>query len=241
MKTPFPADAKVRIFRLYNDGYVVQTPSVTIGIDIIRGGNAEKPYVEAGSLRPLVEMCDVLFITHGHGDHADISVAKMFLEAGREVIAPGTLWKDIPSTLRVIRGGGGSLAMETIELSGKTARSLNVAAWPGTQGDTPNNVYAITTPEGTTIMHTGDQDWSSGIAPAFAAAGVKVDMLLVHCWMMPMKEVVDGIAPGLVICGHENEMGHTIDHREAWWLTMRRIKGIDIPFIVTAWGETISL
>ncbi len=229
LKTPFPAGAKVRVFRLYNDGFIVQTPSVTIGIDIIRGGSVQNPFVTAGQLRPLVERCDVMFITHGHGDHADKEVARMFLEAGKEVIVPAELWKDLPAPLRVMRGSEGRSAVETV---GK----LRVNAWPGAQGDVLNNVYAITTPEGTTVMHTGDQDYTSDVG----ALGMKVDVLIVQSWMMPMAEFVAGIDPALVVCGHENEMGHTIDHREAWWLTFRRMEGVRVPYVVMAWGEAFA-
>ena len=56
--------------------------------------------------------------------------------------------------------------------------------------------------------------------------------------MMPMEKFVSGIQPALVITGHENEMGHTIDHREAYWLTFRRMNGIKVPYVVMAWGES---
>jgi L-ascorbate metabolism protein UlaG (beta-lactamase superfamily) len=237
VRSPVPAETRVRIFRLYNDGFIVQTPSVTIAIDLIRGGSAQNPFVDAELLRPIVERCDLLLITHSHGDHADAAVAKMFLERGREVIAPEEFWSDLPAPLLVLRGTDGQMASRTIPLP---AGSLKVNAWPGAQDNVPNNVYAITTPEGETIMHTGDQSYSPDVGPAFAARGIKTDVLLVQGWMMPMKEFVSAIDPALVVCGHENEMGHTIDHREAWWLTFRRMAGITVPWVAMAWGEEFS-
>jgi hypothetical protein len=43
LKNEKPKANEVRIYRLYNHGFVVQTPSVTIAFDIFRGGRAENP------------------------------------------------------------------------------------------------------------------------------------------------------------------------------------------------------
>ena len=56
------------------------------------------------------------------------------------------------------------------------------------------------------------------------------------------------VCPELVITGHENEMGHAIDHREPYWLTYQRkvgsdrfggsrLIGYDVPLLVMTWGE----
>jgi hypothetical protein len=50
--------------------------------------------------------------------------------------------------------------------------------------------------------------------------------------------VVKGFNPKLVMTGHENEMGHTIDHRESNWLTYTRLKGSPIPFLLLTCGES---
>lgn len=56
-----------------------------------------------------------------------------------------------------------------------------------------------------------------------------------------MQKFISAVGPSLVICGHENEMEHSIDHREAYWLTFRRMSGIKVPYIVMAWGESYTL
>jgi hypothetical protein len=50
--------------------------------------------------------------------------------------------------------------------------------------------------------------------------------------------MIRGMKPQLVITGHENELGHTIDHREPYWLTYERIKPADRPGILMTWGES---
>jgi len=232
-----PEDNEIRIFRFYNHGFIVRTPTVTVGIDLVRGGNAAKPFISDSVMRSIVEQCDILFITHAHGDHADIAVAKMFCEQRKIVIVPDEIWKDMPPQFRILRGT--NLIRELIRLPEKNA-SLTVQIYPGQQGNILNNVYVITLPEGQTIMHTGDQDYSDDLV-ATISNNVKVDVLLVQCWMLPMEKFVSGIKPKLVISGHENEMGHTIDHREAYWLTFKRMVDIKVPFVVMAWGESYAI
>ena len=230
-----PAGREVRFFRCYNDGFIVQTATVTIAIDLVRGGTADKPFVGNDVIRSLVDQCDMLFITHAHGDHTDRAVVNMFCEQGKEVIVPEKLWDEMPPQFRVVRGA--DMIRETIRIPAKNI-SLPVSVYPGKQGNMPNNVYLITLPEGQTVMHTGDQDYTDDIGAKISAGNAKVDVLMVQCWMMPMKKFVSDVKPSLVICGHENEMGHTIDHREAYWLTFRRMAEVEVPYIVIAWGES---
>ena len=58
-----------------------------------------------------------------------------------------------------------------------------------------------------------------------------------------------GFDPAVVITGHENEMGHTIDHREPYWLSYKRKSGserfggdpdigYETPLLLMTWGES---
>jgi hypothetical protein len=46
------------------------------------------------------------------------------------------------------------------------------------------------------------------------------------------------VNPKLILTGHENEMGHTVDHREDYTQTYNHLFGVPYPFIVMAWGES---
>ena len=48
-----------------------------------------------------------------------------------------------------------------------------------------------------------------------------------------------GFDPALVLTGHENELGHPVTHREPNWMTYRRLTGMDYPFALMTWGESI--
>jgi len=234
-----PANNEIRIYRLYNHGFVLQSPTVTIGIDLIRGGSADRPFISDSLMRRLVERCDILFVSHIHGDHADKSVAQMFYEHNKFVITPPELWDNTSPNIKYLRAK--EMVTETIRIPARNA-NLTVRVFPGHQDEIPNNIYAITTPENKTILHTGDQYNKEDMAwLAHVAEKVKVDVLLVHSWMGDLEQTVEGIRPSLIITGHENEMEHSIDHRESFWLTFRRFSNIKVPYVVMAWGEYYSV
>jgi len=236
LQKPKPSVHETRIYRFYNHGFIIQTSSVTIGIDLVRGANADHPFIGDTLMRSIVDQCDILFITHAHRDHADQSVAQMFIEQGKEVVVPEVIWNNIDMPLRVVRGE--DMILETIHLQNDNI-PITVRVYPGHQGGVLNNVYTLTLPQGQTIMHTGDQDYTEDFV-AKVRELEKVDVLLVHSWMMPMAPFVSAVNPTLVICGHENEMGHTIDHRESYWLTFRRMFEVSAPYLVMAWGESYT-
>jgi hypothetical protein len=62
-------------------------------------------------------------------------------------------------------------------------------------------------------------------------------VLMPNCWATDIVRLADGFRPKLIIPGHENEMGHTIDHREPFWLTYNRLSKSPYPLMVMAWGE----
>ncbi|MDR0750240.1 MAG: MBL fold metallo-hydrolase [Tannerellaceae bacterium] len=228
----------IRFFRVYNHGFIVQTPSITIGIDLFRGGSRTRPFLNDSLILSLVSQCDILFVTHAHGDHADPDVAKMFCEQNKPVIVPPGLWENVSPHIKSVRGA--SMTTETVGLPG-TNTQLTFHVFPGHQREVINNIYAIVTPEGKTVMHTGDQSNDEDLKwIADIHSHVKTDILLAHCWMMPLEEIIAAIRPSTVISGHENEMGHTIDHREAYWLTFRRMSNIKVPCVIMGWGESYT-
>ena len=55
-----------------------------------------------------------------------------------------------------------------------------------------------------------------------------------------MAEHIEDFDPNLIVTGHENELGHTIDHREAFWLTYYKMEEIVkplVPYLIMSWGE----
>jgi hypothetical protein len=91
-------------------------------------------------------------------------------------------------------------------------------------------------------MQTGDQSWEEGPGSDFdwlAQVGRDhaVDVLLPNCWGNALHRTLCGVNPELVITGHENEMSHTVDHREDYTQTYSLLFGSRYPAIVMTWGE----
>jgi L-ascorbate metabolism protein UlaG (beta-lactamase superfamily) len=240
------------IWKLYDHGFVVRTKSVTIGFDLIRGrsAGAEGFPVCEETMERLIKQCDVLFISHYHGDHAEEWVAQSFIDQGKAVIAPPGVWENRPIHKSLTHLERVAHSVQKLPVQGGR-QVLEVVVYPGHQGERiENNVTLVRTPGGLSFVHMGDQSNSNDFA-WIDEVGNKhvVDVLLPNCWTTDIVRVVSGFNPHLVITGHENELGHTIDHREPYWLTYQRQKGsdrfggssdvgYDTPLILMTWGES---
>lgn len=256
------------IWKLYNHGFVVRTASVTLAFDVQRGTRGFRyeapgsgrtvvptpgfPYPEALADR-IVKQCDVLFISHKHGDHADPYVAQAFLDAGKPVVAPEEVFGDTPLQARVTHMKREAHTVQPLPIQ-DGARELKVVVYPGQQyqdSGIPNNVALVYTPEGMTFAHNGDQvndpypeyqqdfEWIDKVKEHH-----KVDVLMTNNWTNDVLRMARGFNPKLVIPGHENEMGHPTWDRVPYWgdeqylkLNFTELKK-EYPVLVMAWGES---
>jgi hypothetical protein len=67
-----------------------------------------------------------------------------------------------------------------------------------------------------------------------------VDILMIQCWAQSIARTVDGYNPKVVITGHENEIVHSIDHREPYWLDAKRLEKVTRPVVYMTWGECFT-
>lgn len=229
-----------RIWKLYNHGFIVRTASVTIAFDIVSLTHLRKDdfVIPDNVLEDIAEQCDVMFISHFHNDHADPRVAEIFVGKGKPVIVPEVLWRDQPFSEGLVR-----LATEAPTEQSLTIREgtvpLKVINYPGHQGDrVPNNVPLVITPEGLSFLHTGDQSNRNDFAWIDAVADHhRVDVLLPNCWTTDLPRMMAGVRPAVVIPGHENELGHTVDHREPYWLNDVRVGNEKARTVYMVCGE----
>lgn len=234
----------MRIWRLYNHGALVRTPSVSFTFDIVPGTNAPGFALPPEWLKRLVQQSDATFISHLHGDHANQEVARMFLAAGKPVVAPEGLWTNVPELSAQLTYPERSIdKVHEIKVQGG-AQILKLVAYPGHQGKAVLvNDNLVRTPEDFSVLHTGDQSGAEGPGTDFDWLGQighyqHVDVLLPNGWANDLHRIVRGVNPELVIPGHENEMGHVVPHREEYAQDYERMFGLNYPFIVMAWGET---
>ncbi len=230
-----PVTHGMRIFKLYNDSFIAKTASTTIAFDLIPGGAPTiTPYIADSLIRRLVKMCDILFISHEHGDHASREVARLFSAEKKIIFTPKGVWEGLSPNIRSVRTE--EVADYTVNLSGN--RILKIRILPGHQAHILNNINHVVTPEGISIMHSGDQYGTTDL-PWLAKVHehTRTDVLLVNCWATSPEILIPGIAPKLVIPGHENELWHDLTHREAHWETWGRMEGIAHPMVFMTWGE----
>ena len=233
-----PVKKGVKIYKIYNDGFVARTKSATIAFDVVRGECKKQKLLSNDQIDAIIEKCEVLFLTHNHGDHVDKYVVDKFIEAGKPVIAASDI---LPNLEGVTHYRSESEILDK-EVTLKSGEKLQVKIFPGHQSPMMCNIYVVTTPDKYTLAHTGDQydkndmEWIATIkdnAP-------KIDALTINCWSYQIVDAIKGFNPRYVITGHENEMGHTIDHREAFWLTFQKMEPVEHDYVVMAWGEWFS-
>lgn len=194
-----PVTTGVRIWSMYNHGFIVKTPSTTFAFDLVNGYPLWKYQLPDSILGQI----QVLFLSHKHEDHRDPAIIKRITELGGQVVVPK---EDM------------IVGYDTIGLSPGdevTIAGLHVKAYDGLHGPIPVRIYEITTPEGITLMHTGDNQTSETLPD-----GVTVDILLLNAWVnedgstpaiVGMRNSINKLAPGLTIPGHIQERSHGYD------------------------------
>lgn len=227
------------IWKLYNMGVIVRTKTVTVAFDIIKGSSSKSEdfALPLSVIEEIASECDVLFISHLHRDHADEDVARIFLEHGKPVVGPPDVWADSPINEKITKLERHTQIQHLPLQSGDL--NLEVVVFPGHQGtDILNNVTLVLSPEGISYCHTGDQSsnddftWIDDVGKHFT-----VDVLLPNCWTTDPIRTSKGFNPKLIIPTHENELGHTIDHREAYALNYSRWN-VPYPKLLMTWGES---
>ena len=246
-------ESGARIWKVYDMGFIVRTKTVTLAFDLVSGitsGSAD--YALSGAeLDRLVKQCDILFISHKHEDHAEKAVAERFINSGKPVISPAQLWPNDSIFSRIQHPERVAEKIQKIKLHNEL--SLDFVIYPGHQlRSIDNNVVLVTTPDGLTIGHIGDEinegdfmidfDWIDQIAKYH-----KVDILMPNAWTMDIYRIVKGFDPKLVLPGHELELGHTVWDRLPYWgddayleLNYNKLKASKYPVAALVWGESIS-
>jgi hypothetical protein len=235
------------IWKMYNMGFVIRTPSVTIGMDIVRGWtlpHKQRAGITTRSLNRLVRQLDIASVSHRHRDHADEWMPQATQKIGVPLLADASVFPDTSSPLliRPERADTSSTA-DFNSMKGRSGAIIEYIALPGHQApNTIDDMFLFRTPEGLTILHTGDEDWSRdwGWIDRIHEK-YHVDILIANCWNQDLARLVAGVKPGLVLTGHENEMAHATDHRETFWQSLKRMIAIPHqPNLVLCWGERTS-
>lgn len=266
-----------RIWQLYNQGYVIRTKEATLAFDLYRGARRTRGQDETGQMASiptlefpindalasrLAAQCDVLFISHWHQDHADPFIAREMMDQGKPVVATTETFsaekehQDYGFDLEPIHKRLTFLERKVAEVQKlpvqKGKISLDVIVNPGHQGGHLCNNVIVTTPEGLTFSHNGDQyndptnpdhrdfEWIDHVGEY-----TDIDVLMTNCWMEDPLRYVEGTSPQLTILGHMIEMGHPTWDRMPYWgdaafieSTYDKLLASDHAVLIMAWGES---
>ncbi len=235
-----PLESRAEVHKLYNSGMIVRTPNATIAFDICRGAKSGTDGLIADSTaRAIVEKCDILFLTHNHPDHVDPTVARMFLEQGKPVVAPDEV---LPNIEGITHDRDTAVWHSNYTL--KNGETIAATILPGHQDHLHNNIYILTTPDGFRIAFTGDQWLKADEEWLFALEGKiePVDLLMPICWARNFPQFVNLFSPSNVVSIHENEIiFHGIDHRESYWLSEAKLRALPVRSYLLTIGETLPI
>jgi len=245
-------DEGAKIWKLYNMGFVVKTKSVTIAFDLVRATSSDSKDFELPNkiIKRFAKQCDVLFVSHKHDDHQDKTVAQIFLDAGKPVVAPDQFWKEDLIFSKITHLKREANKVQKLKIK-KGKMKLKVVIYPGHQiAKTDVNVPLVLTPEGINIAHLGDQinegdfmidyDWIDNVSKNF-----HVDIMMPTNWTNELTRIAKGFKPELTIIGHENELGHKVDDRDPFWgdtehsePSLVEFLNSNYPYLFLIWGES---
>ena len=192
-----PVTSGVKIWSMYNHGFIVKTPSSVFAFDLVQGYPSWKYQIP----NSILEQIQVLFLSHKHDDHWDRTIIRAITDLGGKVVAP----------LEEKLSDQDMVYLSADEES--TQVGLQIKAYDGLHGGIPVRMYVVTTPEGLTIMHTGDNQTSETLPD-----GLTVDILLLNAWVnesgsassvVGVRNCINKLNPKLTILGHIQEMGHS--------------------------------
>jgi len=240
----------VRIWKIYNMGFIARTNTVTLAFDLVSGITSDSPdfAMNPDEVDRIAKQCDALLISHRHEDHADIQMAEKFVDLGLPVLATEETWPNEPIHSKIIHPERIAEKLQHLKLKKYT---LDLFVFPGHQLTSAiNNVYLVTTPEGITLAHDGDQinegnmmtdwDWIDQVHKNH-----RVDVLMTNAWTTDIFRIARGFDPKLVLSGHEIELGHTVWDRLPYWgddkylgLNYAELKKSKYPVVAMIWGES---
>ena len=191
----------LRIWAMYNHGFIVKTPSTVFAFDLVKGyrdnNDALNPWNNVVFPMEILDQIEILFISHSHGDHWDNQIKQRVISHGGEVIYPGEV------------SGLGTVPLRANDT--QTVKGVNIIAHNGLHS-VPNRMYEVNTPEGFKIIHTGDNQHSNTL-PILE----DLDILLVNAWVnesgsqhaiQGMKNCIYKLEPRVTIPGHFQELAH---------------------------------
>ena len=206
LSQPGPSQAGLlQVIKIYNSGMILRTSNHTIAVDIKWEGDEE-------GAAALAEAADIFFLSHPHGDHFSKVMIKALSAAGKPAILPSDVVQDV-------QWDGKQVIFEE-RLQPFEEAGIEICVVTGHQVGLPNNAYMLDF-DGWRVMLPGENDEFESYE-AFAAMDAP-DLILEPSWnridiTFDIVSRMNGYDCDAVsfIPAHENELNHTVDHRESY-------------------------
>lgn len=228
----------VRMWHIYNHGYIFKTPKLCFGIDVTTTRHIwnlawnipdDIPYRIAGLL-------DALFVTHDHSDHADHELVDRMLAIRKKVVIPEPIQNKFSRGTEVLEPWGRKNILGLVAMARPAIHVYDNGR------NVPGSTYEIVTDSGVRILHPGDHDYTENLSwqsppdiliPKFDGVSPKY----------PNEKVLDILFSygdaGLIIPGHINELAHyPLGGRTSLRDAVRQFQKCTVPYQILLWGES---
>lgn len=212
--------AGIRIWMMYNHGFIVKTPETVFAFDLIDGYSGWQDEKNYELPDELINRIDVLFVSHEHVDHTD------------------------PSIMQKIRANG-KFVIDSDEIDPGFFDRYQVVAHHG-QHSVETLIFEVTTSNGYKIVHTGDNQ-TSEVLPSIDQVDVLLLNAWVNesgttYSSEGMRNCIRKLKPEVMIPGHIHELWHGPNSRTwyKWSLFYVDDGSISATIQVMAWGEGLD-
>jgi serine protease AprX len=244
------------LYQLYNSGYIIQTPTLNIGIDIVSGRHVWDLYwdVDPALFQKLTDLLDIAFVTHRLPDHLDLDVVNRMITRDKLVVVPSGMEN---LCLNGVIGFEPGEKRDLYSL-GRENISLNIEAFDGvfrmmSASDIDLRCYQISIQERFNILHIGEHGYGGFDRipgdPFFNREHSPVDILICP---LPLSDdpkalksflsYIERLDPDVIIPSHIAELGQKDpllrgSYQRAYELLERTGK----EFEVLIWGDSIKI
>ncbi len=226
----------VIVWQLYNMGFIIRSPKHTIAIDIsgrpatfvLTEGKAPMNRKYSGLYTDtdydrLVRQIDTIYVTHLHGDHMSIPLLEKMLDARKTVVlvADAKLVDPKMGLASVLKPSTNLIVLDKSNTEPLDINGVKVRNFVGNQGEsTPCNIYHLDI-DGTVIIHNGDN--CDRIQETRLANCPPANIIIASSWndmasFVGNAQKAQGFskANAILIPAHENELMHSVGHRESY-------------------------
>jgi L-ascorbate metabolism protein UlaG (beta-lactamase superfamily) len=247
-----PARDKIVVWQMYNDGVILRTGEMAIGLDVIPMPRFFGWAEPEGLTERIAGLLDLLVITHSHDDHYDRALVRACLRMGKPVLMPAAMAREWGHHAHLHATGNG-WEQEIAGLHITAREGFHV--WRETMAELPLVYYEAVCREGYTFMFGGDLDYTKALEKS---PGRTIDLFFLT-WRNPnalyeqgrpeqvgstldaVRIALERIDPAAILFEHCAELDHVYHGFPASFdMALDLKRQIPIPSELMFWGEKFA-